>query len=74
VVGLALLALLYGGVAARARRLYAVDPALAAGPIAGLTVFALHAGVDWDWEMPAAALPALIMAAVAVQRPHRMDP
>ncbi len=66
VVGLALLALLYGGVAARARRLYAVDPALAAGPIAGLTVFTLHAGVDWDWEMPAVALVALVLAATVL--------
>jgi O-antigen ligase len=66
VIGLALLALLYGGVAARARRLYALDPALAAGPIAALTVFALHAGVDWDWEMPAVTLVALVLAAAVL--------
>jgi O-antigen ligase len=40
-------------------------PAAAA---AVLAMFAIHAGVDWDWEMPAVAVPALAMAALAVQR------
>jgi hypothetical protein len=66
VVGFGLLALFYGGVIDRARRLYAVDPAFAAGPAAALTVFALHAGVDWDWEMPAVTLVALVLAATVL--------
>jgi len=38
-------------------------PATAAGAVAVLLVWALHAGVDWDWEMPAVTLPALLLAA-----------
>jgi O-antigen ligase len=44
------------------------DPLLAAA--AGvLAAFAVHAGLDWDWEMPAVTLVALILAAAALQRP-----
>ena len=31
--------------------------------VAALAVFALHAGLDWDWELPALALTALLLAA-----------
>jgi len=61
-VGLAALALLLGGVAAAARR---AGPALA-GPVAALAAFALHAGVDWDWEMPALTLVAVVLAALVL--------
>ena len=44
----------------RARR--AADPALAAGPAAALAVWAVHSGVDWDWEMPALTLVAVVLA------------
>jgi O-antigen ligase len=44
------------------------DPLLAAA--AGvLAAFAVHAGLDWDWEVPAVTLVALLLAAAAVQRP-----
>jgi O-antigen ligase len=39
-----------------------------AAPAAGLAVFALHAGIDWDWQLPAVTLPALALAATAVQK------
>lgn len=55
-VGLALLTLLIGGVVVAAMR------APAAGPIAGLTVWAAHSALDWDWEMPALTLVAVILA------------
>jgi len=61
-VGLAALALLLGGVAAAARR---AGPAMA-GPVAALAAFALHTGVDWDWEMPALTLVALVLAALVL--------
>lgn len=32
---------------------------LAAGPTAVVLVWAVHACVDWDWEMPAVTIPAL---------------
>ncbi len=37
-------------------------------PAAGLTVFALHAGVDWDWQLPAVTLAALALAADATRK------
>ena len=45
-----------------ARQALASRPALAAGPIAGLVVWATHAAVDWDWEMPAVTLLAILLA------------
>ncbi|UUY02772.1 acyltransferase [Svornostia abyssi] len=41
--------------AVRARR----TTALAAGPASVTLVWAIHACVDWDWEMPAVTIPAL---------------
>ena len=35
----------------------------AAGAIAALVAYAVHAGLDWDWEMPALTLVALVLAA-----------
>jgi O-antigen ligase len=66
VVGLACLLLFLGGVAAALVRLYRRDPAAATGVAAGLAAWAFHAGLDWDWEMPAVTLPAILLAAAAV--------
>ena len=57
-----------GGVALCARRVQAADPVLAAGPAAALAAWALHASLDWDWEMPALTLVALTLAAMLVAR------
>jgi hypothetical protein len=57
-VGLLLLSGFAVAVAACARQL---PPAVAAGPAAALAVWALHAGLDWDWEMPALTLVAIIL-------------
>jgi hypothetical protein len=65
-VGLALLGLLLAGVVLSARRALGRDRTLAAGPVAALSVWALHAGLDWDWEMPALGLQAVALAAVLV--------
>jgi hypothetical protein len=61
-VGLTLLGALLAAVAVCARRAYRANAALAAGPIAALAVWAVHAGLDWDWEMPALTLVALALA------------
>ena len=61
-VGLALLATLFTGVGLAARRALRAAPQLAAGPTAGLVVWASHAAVDWDWEMPAVTLLAILLA------------
>jgi O-antigen ligase len=39
-----------------------------AAPAAGLVVFAVHAGVDWDWQLPAVAIAALALAADATRK------
>jgi hypothetical protein len=57
-IGLAALALFLGGIVAMARR-----SAQAAGAIAALVTYAVHAGLDWDWELPALTLVALVLAA-----------
>ena len=68
IVGLAFLAMFFLGIAACAREVYLDDPVVAAGPIAALTAFALHAGIDWDWEMPALTLVAITLAGLLVSR------
>ena len=43
----------------------------AAGSCAALVVWILHASIDWDWQLPAVALPAVALAGalVVLQRP-----
>ena len=65
-VGLLLLAAFVGGIALCSVRAARFDPGLAAGPCAALSALAFHAGVDWDWEMPALVLPALMLAGVVI--------
>lgn len=66
VVGLAFLLLVVGGVGVCLVRLFRRDPAGATGLAAGLVAWSFHAGLDWDWEMPAVTLPALLLASAAV--------
>ena len=64
-VGLAALVAFLAGIVLAARR--AAQPAA----IAALAAFALHAGLDWDWELPALSLVAILLAArvIAAQEP-----
>jgi O-antigen ligase len=77
-VGVVLLAGFFGGVAVAARRAHRLVPGLAAGPIAGVVVYVAHAPLDWDWEMPAVTLVALILAgsllALSEWPPGRAEP
>jgi O-antigen ligase len=73
VVGFAALLAFLGGVAAAASRLWRFDPGLTAGPAAALTVGAAHAGLDWDWEMPAVTLVALALTAALVAWSERPE-
>ena len=66
VVGFLLLAAVIGGIVACGRRLARADRDAAVGPVAALAAFGLHAGLDWDWEMPAVTLIAVLLAAVLV--------
>ena len=61
-IGVAILAALLGAVALSTRAAHRVDPALAAGPAAALTAWAFHSAIDWDWEMPALTLVAVVLA------------
>jgi O-antigen ligase len=65
-VGLVTLGMLFGGVAAASRVAHRAAPSLAAGPIAGLVVYAAHAPLDWDWQMPAVTLVAVVLAGFVV--------
>jgi hypothetical protein len=57
-VGLIALIAFVAGIVVMARR----SPE-AAGAIGALAVYAIHAGLDWDWELPALTLVALTLAA-----------
>ena len=51
------------------RRREAPDDAVIVAAAGLLVAFAVHAGFDWDWEMPTVALTALVLAAAALQPP-----
>jgi hypothetical protein len=61
-VGAALLAAFLAGIGVAARAAHRVAPALAAGPIAGFVTYIAHSPLDWDWEMPAVTLLAIVLA------------
>ncbi|MEA2307547.1 MAG: hypothetical protein QOH43_4827 [Solirubrobacteraceae bacterium] len=73
-VGAAFLAALLGSVALAARRVNRADRALAAGPIAALVTWLVHASLDWDWEMPAVTLVAVVLAGMLVARADAREP
>ncbi len=54
------LALLVGGVGVAGREALRRSPVLAPGLCAVGVVWLLHAAIDWDWQMPAVALPAIL--------------
>jgi hypothetical protein len=68
-VGAVLLAAFLGGAAVAAARVYRSGRwgrTLATGWIAAGAVFVVHAGLDWDWEMPAVSLIFLALAAAVL--------
>jgi hypothetical protein len=65
-VGLLLLTAFVGGVALAARDAYRDAPSLASGAIAALVAYAVHAPLDWDWQMPAVTMVALVLAGVVI--------
>src|ERR671918_1610143 len=66
VVGFAFLMAFLGGMAAAVVRLHRRSPGAATALAGGLAAWAVHVGLDWDWEMPAVTLPALMLGAAAV--------
>jgi hypothetical protein len=65
-VGLALLAAFLAGIALAARTAHRAAGGLAAGPIAGFVVWAAHAPLDWNWQMPAVTLIALVLGGALI--------
>jgi len=63
IAGLACLLALFGGVAAGAARALRRAGPVTAPAIAGAATWAVHAGLDWDWELPALGLVAMLLAA-----------
>jgi hypothetical protein len=61
-VGLLALALMVAGAFGAARQALRQAPGSAAGPCAGALVWFLHASIDWDWQLPAVTLPAIVLA------------
>ena len=59
-IGLIALGLFLGAAGVAAVRAWRLDPALAAGPMAATCVWLFHTGLDWDWEMPAVSLVAVL--------------
>ena len=65
-MGLVALLAMAGGIAVAVWRVHLSDAEAAAGLAAALAAWWLHAGLDWDWEMPAVTLPMLMLAAAAI--------
>jgi hypothetical protein len=74
VIGLALLAVFLAGTALAARRADQMAPALAAGPIAGIVVYIAHSPLDWDWQMPALTLVAMVLSGALLALADRRAP
>jgi hypothetical protein len=72
--GLLLLGMFVGGVAAAARRALRAGEPLAAGACAVCVAWLLHAAIDWDWQLPAVTLPALVLAGGLLARDGEPPP
>jgi O-antigen ligase len=72
-IGFALLGAWAAGVAHGARAAWRAAPAAAAGPAAALALWAVHACLDWDWEMPALTLVALALAAALLAQAEALS-
>jgi hypothetical protein len=61
-VGIGLLGAFIAGVVLAARNAHRILPGAAAGPIAAVVTYAAHSLLDWDWQMPAVTIVALVLA------------
>lgn len=74
IVGFAFLMAFLCGIAAAVVRLHRVAPGPATALAGGLAAWSVHAGLDWDWEMPAVTLPALLLGAAAIAWSEELSP
>jgi hypothetical protein len=69
VVGVALLVgVLAGSLLAISRRVRKPERALYAAVLGATLAWTVHAGFDWDWQMPAITLPVFVLAGVAAAK------
>jgi hypothetical protein len=61
-IGLAMLAAWLAGIGLGALRAHRIDRLAAAGPMAVFATWLVHTPLDWDWQMPAVTLVAMIAA------------
>ena len=64
--GLLAFAVLLAGAFLAARAALRRDPAAAAGAAAAALAWLLHASIDWDWQLPAVSLPAIVLIGALV--------
>lgn len=65
-LGLLALAAFLGGAGWAAVRALRADRTAACGAAAAAGALAVHAGLDWDWEMPALALIAIVLVGALI--------
>jgi len=68
VIGLALLAVFLAGIGIAARRAYRLAGVLCAGPLAAFVTWVAHQPLDWDWQMPAVTLIAIVLAGLLISQ------
>jgi O-Antigen ligase len=73
-VGLGLFALFVGALGVAGRRALAQRASLAPGAVAVCVAWLLHAAIDWDWQLPAVTLPALVLAGGLLAAGERQRP
>jgi hypothetical protein len=66
IVGLLALGVTFGGVGLAARQALRRNAPMAAGWCAAGFVWLMHTSIDWDWEIPAVSLPAIVLAGALV--------
>jgi len=72
--GLLLFLLLIGAIAAAGVRALRQGAPLAPAAAAVCLAWLLHAGIDWDWQLPAVTLPAVILAGGLLAATERRVP
>jgi O-antigen ligase len=65
-VGVLLLLAFVGGIGWTSLRALRRAPPLAYGPIAVLVTYFAHAPLDWDWEMPAVTMVAMVLGGMLI--------
>jgi O-Antigen ligase len=66
IAGVLLLIAFLAGVGVSARDALRAAPGWSPGPIAGFIVYVAHAPLDWDWQMPAVTVVAMVLAGAIV--------